>query len=55
MIDGVTAHSNIRDNNLLKILNGIKEDKEAVKKLISGFMKMGIITPQMITQKLLNS
>ena len=55
LIDGVTAHSNIRDNNLLKIFNGIKEDKEAVKKLISGFMKMGIITPQMITQKLLNS
>lgn len=55
LIDFVTSHPNFKDNSLSILFEGLKNDKPALKNIIAGFMKMGNITPEKITQKLINS
>lgn len=55
LIDALSANTNTKDPSIANIFNAIKDDKVAVKKLIAGFINMGVISPQMLTHKLLNS
>lgn len=55
LIDFLTSNPYFKDNGLSVLFNALKKDKPALKNAIAGFIKMGNITPEMITQKLINS
>lgn len=46
----IALHLGDQNPMVISILDAAKEDKEMVFKLISGFMKMGILSPQKLIE-----